>query len=101
MGCEWLAILFDDMRGSLPDLAQRQAEIVDFAAERTRASKIIVCPSYYTDDPILDRVFGQRPANYIKELGATLDPAIDLMWTGEEVCGRSSGTTIRSTTARG
>jgi hyaluronoglucosaminidase len=88
MGCEWLAILFDDMRGALPDLARRQAEIVDFAAERTRASRIIVCPSYYTDDPILDRVFGQRPANYIKDLGAALDPAIDLMWTGEEVVSR-------------
>lgn len=88
MGCEWLAILFDDMRGALPDLARRQAEIVDFAAERTRASRIIVCPSYYTDDPILDRVFGQRPANYLKDLGAALDPAIDLMWTGEEVCSR-------------
>jgi hypothetical protein len=33
-----LAILFDDMRGDVPDLAQRQAAIVHFAAERTRAS---------------------------------------------------------------
>lgn len=88
MGCEWLAILFDDMRGNLPDLARRQAEIVDFAAERTRASRILVCPSYYTDDPVLDRVFGQRPANYLSDLGAALDPAIDVMWTGEEVCSR-------------
>ncbi len=92
MGCEWLAILFDDMRGSLPDLARRQAEIVDFAAERTRASKIIVCPSYYTDDPILDRVFGQRPPGYLRDLGAALDPTIEMMWTGEEVCARELST---------
>jgi hypothetical protein len=88
-GCEWVAILFDDMRGDLSDLAARQAEIVDFAAERTRAQRLIVCPSYYTDDPVLDRVFGQRPANYLRDLGAALDPAIDLMWTGEEVCSRA------------
>jgi hypothetical protein len=85
-GCEWLAILFDDMRGSLPDLARRQAEIVDFVAGRTRAARIVVCPSYYTDDPTLDRVFGPRPPNYLQDLAAALDPAIDLMWTGEEVC---------------
>ena len=85
-GCEWLAILFDDMRGDLTDLAHRQAEIVDFVAERTRARRLIVCPSYYADDPVLDRAFGQRPTGYLEDLGAALDPAIDLMWTGEEVC---------------
>jgi hypothetical protein len=88
IGCEWLAILFDDMRGDLPDLARRQAEIVAFAAERTKASRILVCPSYYTDDPVLDRVFGARPAGYLADLGAAIDPAIDIMWTGEEVCSR-------------
>lgn len=87
-GCEWLAILFDDMRGDLADLAGRQAEIVAFAAERSRASRLSVCPTYYTDDPLLDRVFGPRPASYLKDLGSALDPAIDLMWTGEEVCPR-------------
>jgi hyaluronoglucosaminidase len=60
-GADDLAILFDDMRGDVPQLAERQAEIVAFAAERTRASRIIVCPTYYSDDPVLDRVFGQRP----------------------------------------
>jgi len=85
-GCEWLAILFDDMKGDLSDLARRQAEIVAFAAERTAARRLIVCPSYYTDDPVLDRVFGPRPAGYLRDLGAALDPAIDIMWTGEEVC---------------
>jgi hyaluronoglucosaminidase len=85
-GCEWLAILFDDMKGDLSDLARRQAEIVGFAAERTRADRLIVCPSYYTDDPILDRIFGPRPPGYLRDLGAALDPAIEIMWTGEEVC---------------
>ena len=98
-GCEWLAILFDDMKGDLSDLARRQAEIVAFAAERTEAVRLIVCPSYYTDDPVLDRVFGPRPAGYLRDLGVALDPAFDIMWTGEEVCSReiSPGHLIRIT----
>jgi hypothetical protein len=81
-----LAILFDDMRGDIPELAQRQAAIVDFAAEHTCATRLICCPTYYSDDPILDDVFGQRPPDYLHELGRRLDPAIDIMWTGPEVC---------------
>jgi hyaluronoglucosaminidase len=93
LGVEDLAILFDDMRGDMPDLAERQARIVDWAAGRTGASRIIVCPSYYTDDPVLDRVFGQRPAEYLERLGALLDPAIHVFWTGEEVVTREFSVT--------
>lgn len=85
---EDLAILFDDMRGDLPDLADRQLEIVEFIAARTRAERIIVCPSYYSDDPVLDRVFGDRPPDYLARLGRALDPAIEVLWTGEEVVSR-------------
>jgi hyaluronoglucosaminidase len=83
-----LAILFDDMRGDVPELATRQAAIVHFAAERSSASRIICCPSYYSDDPILDVVFGERPPAYLEDLGRMLDRAIEIMWTGEEVCAR-------------
>ena len=88
LGLVDLGVFFDDMKGDLPELAERQVEIVHWIAERTTASRIIACPSYYTDDPVLDRVFGQRPANYLEDLGAGLDPAIQLMWTGEEVCAK-------------
>ena len=91
LGLDDLAILFDDMRGDLPDLAERQAEIIGWAAERTRASRLIVCPSYYSDDPVLDRVFGQRPERYLEMLGERLDPAVEVFWTGEEVCSREIG----------
>jgi hypothetical protein len=92
-----LAILFDDMRGDIADLAQRQAAIVDFAAGRTRATRLICCPTYYSDDPILDDVFGQRPPGYLRDLGRLLDPAIEVMWTGPEVCSHelSSGHLIK------
>jgi hypothetical protein len=85
-GVDDLAILFDDMRGDLPDLAARQAEIVHWIGPRTKASRLIMCPSYYSDDPVLDRVFGQRPATYLEELGLALEPVVHVMWTGEEVC---------------
>lgn len=81
-----LAILFDDMRGDVPDLAERQAAIVHFAAERSGAKRILTCPSYYSDDPILDVAFGARPDFYLEHLGRLLDPAIEVMWTGPEVC---------------
>ena len=88
LGLDDLGVLFDDMRGDLPDLARTQADIVHWIAERTSASRIIVCPSYYTDDPVLDRVFGQRPEAYVEDLGAAVDPSIAVFWTGEEVCSR-------------
>src|SRR5690606_15384834 len=84
----YLAVLFDDMRGDLPDLAPRQAEIIDWIAERTRAARLIVCPTYYSDDPVLDRVFGRRPENYVEQFGELVHRDIDIFWTGEEVLSR-------------
>jgi hyaluronoglucosaminidase len=88
LGVQDLAILFDDMRGDKPDLAARQAEVVAFAADHSAASRLIVCPSYYSDDPVLDRVFGRRPERYLEDLGRLLDPEVEIFWTGEEVCSR-------------
>lgn len=89
LGVDDLAILFDDMRGDVGDLADRQLEIVHWAAARTRASRVIMCPSYYSSDPILDRIFGQRPSGYLEQLGEQLDSKIEIFWTGEEVCSRA------------
>jgi hypothetical protein len=87
VGIDFLALLFDDMRGDLPDLAKHQIEIVHWVAERCPAD-LFMCPSYYTDDPVLDRVFGQRPPGYLEELGRGIDPQVEMFWTGEEVCAR-------------
>ena len=88
VGVADLAILFDDMRGDVPGLAKLQVDMVHWALERTKATRVIVCPSYYSDDPILDRVFGARPKRYLEDLGAHLDPNIEIFWTGEEVISR-------------
>jgi hyaluronoglucosaminidase len=86
LGLDDLAILFDDMRGDLPDLAARQAEIIAFALDHSKAARFFTCSSYYSDDPVLDRVFGARPEHYLETFGRLIDPAIQVYWTGEEVC---------------
>ncbi|HEY2033785.1 MAG TPA: beta-N-acetylglucosaminidase domain-containing protein [Rhizomicrobium sp.] len=88
LGLDDLALLFDDMRGDLPDLARSQAEISHFVQAHTKATRLIVCPTYYTDDSLLDRIFGQRPRNYLEDFGKLLDQKIEVFWTGEEVCSR-------------
>lgn len=88
IGIEDLAILFDDVRFDLPDLAARQVDLVHWCRERSGAGRVLLCPSYYTDDPVLDRLFGPRPDLYLETLGELLDPAIEVFWAGAEVCAR-------------
>jgi hyaluronoglucosaminidase len=88
IGIDDLAILFDDTRGDVPDLAAREAEIVHAALATTRASRVVMCPTYYSDDRMLDVVFGERPSGYLDDLGRRLDPRVGVYWTGEEICAR-------------
>lgn len=88
VGIEELAILFDDMQADTPELADRQADIIHWVQERTGARQLSICPSFYSEDPVLDRVFGQRPEGYLRTLGKRLDPSVRVFWTGEEVCSK-------------
>jgi hypothetical protein len=80
-----LCILFDDMLGSLADLAAQQLRIIAFITAHSNARRYAVCPTYYSDDPLLTRHFGAAPEHYLEELGAGLDPAHLLFWTGPKV----------------
>ncbi|AXB79718.1 beta-N-acetylglucosaminidase domain-containing protein [Novosphingobium sp. P6W] len=91
IGVDDLAVLFDDLRGDMPQLAARQAEVVNFCAGLTKATRVYTCPTYYSDDPVLDLVFGDRPEDYLGDLGRALNPAVQVYWTGEEVCSREIG----------
>lgn len=86
LGASVLALLFDDMPGTASALAQVQGEIVNDVAAVSAARTLLVCPTYYSDDPTLDRFFGERPANYLADLGATLPAHASLLWTGPLVC---------------
>lgn len=81
-----LCILFDDMKGDVKDLAAIQTDMAHLIGGVSSAHKKIVCPSYYSDDPVLEKVFGKAPDNYLEDLGAQLDPSFDLFWTGPLVC---------------
>lgn len=87
LGVDRLAILFDDMKCA-PGLARTQAEILHWVRDRSHAKQLIMCPTYYSLDPILDKIFGERPADYLEVLGSELDTSIGVIWTGEEVCSK-------------
>jgi hypothetical protein len=88
LGLDDLAILFDDMRGDVSGLAQGEAEIVHAAAAETRATRVVMCPTFYSDDRMLDVVFGERSHHFLADLGRALDPRVGVYWTGEEICAR-------------
>ena len=87
-----LAILFDDMPGSLDALAERQAQIVADVCEWAPRSRILVCPTYYTFDPVLEKHFGAMPQHYWSDLGRHLPRSVDVFWTGNRVCSESIAT---------
>lgn len=82
---DWLGVLFDDMRGDMPHLAQTQADIVKVVADSGVAARLMMCPTYYSDAAILDRLFGDRPAGYLGALGRAMDNEVGICWTGEKV----------------
>jgi hypothetical protein len=91
MAVDTLCILFDDMSALHDDLAQRQLAIVDDVLSVSRASRHIICPSYYSFDPVLEQVFGPMPVGYWQTLGAGLPGHVDYFWTGDQVISESIG----------
>lgn len=82
VGIDLMGVFFDDMPVT-ENLAAAQIAVVDFIRARFK-QRIAFCPSFYCFDPILDKVFGQRPENYFTEI-ATISPQVELMWTGPKV----------------
>lgn len=80
------ALLFDDMPSDTPQLAQLQIAMAHDVATVSGAQRLILCPSFYSTDPILEKVFGAMPTNYWTDLGRGLDSRFDLFWTGPKVC---------------
>lgn len=89
IGAAKLCVLMDDMKGDLPGLAERQAEIAGWMAARSHAKQTLFCPTYYSDDPALERLFGKMPEGYFETLDKALPPAVSVFWTGERVCSPS------------
>ncbi|MEH6556803.1 MAG: beta-N-acetylglucosaminidase domain-containing protein [Oceanicoccus sp.] len=80
-----LCILFDDMRGDFDGMLQRQLDIIDDVVTASSARRFIVCPTYYSFDPVLEQVFGTMPSKYLETLGESLPEDIGIFWTGKRV----------------
>jgi hypothetical protein len=78
-----LGLFFDDMASSA-DLAARQIEIAALVQSFTHA-QIIFCPSFYSSDSLLDMLFGERPKDYLQQLGKELPKEMEIVWTGEQI----------------
>lgn len=94
---DYLAILFDDLKIDNIDEGKKQNEILQFVhflahsyTQKTKKSlKIITCPSYYSTDLILEKVFGTRPFTYYQDFLQNLPQTTDIFWTGEKVLSTS------------
>jgi hyaluronoglucosaminidase len=86
MGVQILCILFDDMPRNLDDLAAAQADVMNEVLAVTKARHVLLCPSYYSTDPILEKLFGVMPSGYWESLGERISPDVGIFWTGNKVC---------------
>ncbi|MCP4752703.1 MAG: hyaluronidase [Proteobacteria bacterium] len=80
------SLLFDDMKGDKAKLAELQIDVLNYAMDASTAESFIICPTYYTDDPILEQIFGNMPDNYLEDIGKLVDSSVDVFWTGDKVC---------------
>jgi hyaluronoglucosaminidase len=91
IGVRTFGLFFDDIplelqhevdRHKYKDLAHAQVDFTHRLFERRKREGIhlIVCPTHYFNHP---------DVGYLETLGEQLDPAIDIFWTGPEVCSRT------------
>jgi hyaluronoglucosaminidase len=84
IGVEILGLFFDDMK-TAENLADMQLEILAEIIATGTGAHILFCPSYYSLDPVLDKVFGPRPLDYLERLGREIPQEVDILWTGPKV----------------
>lgn len=83
IGVDQIGVFFDDMKWEEGALASQLDTLQ--VVQANCPAQILFCPTFYSDDPILDRVFGQRPVNYLSEIGREVPQEIQILWTGPKV----------------
>lgn len=98
-GVRTFAVLFDDIPSRLTHARDRRqfrnslaraeaswlAQIRDYQPNSWNDIEWWICPSYYSPDPLLARVFGAFEADFLETLGEFLPPQVACMWTGPAV----------------
>ncbi len=100
-GVRTFAVLFDDIPSRLADagdvqrfdgsLAKAESLWLEAVLERQAAAWQVewwFCPSYYTPDPFLARVFGEFEPGFIETVARHLPAAVACFWTGPKVVSR-------------
>ena len=109
-GVRTFAVLFDDIPSRLTHARDRRAYDNSLARAqgswlaRIRAADCAlgknvewwICPSYYSEDPLLERVFGSFESNFLETLACHLPADVACFWTGPAVvCKRISLAHVR------
>jgi hyaluronoglucosaminidase len=98
-GVRTFAVLFDDIPSRLAhEIDRKRFKNSLAAAEGAWLRRIIesqpagwtgvewwICPSYYTPDPLLARIFGAFEPDFLETLGEYLPSEIACLWTGPAV----------------
>ncbi|HEY7166899.1 MAG TPA: beta-N-acetylglucosaminidase domain-containing protein [Candidatus Binatia bacterium] len=98
-GVRTFAVLFDDIPSLLEHARDRESFKNSLArAEATWIAKLLsqqpaswkdvewwICPSYYTEDPLLARVFGAFEPDFLEILSESLPESVSCFWTGPHV----------------
>jgi hyaluronoglucosaminidase len=95
LGSRWVGIMLDDIdtnlgfqedKNKFSKLATAHACLLNTVSERIRGERknirISFCPTYYAND-YLGKKVGKN--EYLSEIGAQMDPSIDILWTGKYV----------------
>ena len=84
---EYFALLFDDMKISLEHEGALQNTFIKecYRIVRPHGIHLITCSSFYTTDPILEKVFGRMPETYYQDLLRDIPRDVDFFWTGSKV----------------
>ena len=87
-GVGTLALLFDDVTPGEACTARHQVDLMRALADASGARQLLFCPTWYSDDPVLEQYSGACPEDYLETLGEALDNDVGVFWTGPEVCTR-------------
>lgn len=78
------AIFFDDIALNDAAIAHKQLDFIAQSNGFLEGRLRLFCPTYYSDDPILEKLFGEMPEGYFETI-ARLPESIGIFWTGQKV----------------
>ena len=83
---DFACLLFDDVPNQFSDLGKRQNTVIKALRDAVGNEKEIwVCPTTYSDDPILTKLYGPTDPSYFSDLISGLDNRVKFFWTGSKV----------------